>query len=228
MTWHPDIPLEYRNQIVTGDARMLAERIPGASVGLVFVDPPYRVGFVYGSGISDEEMPVYRPELLVQHARRIAPLVLITPGMTHFWEYPPSDWICGWFKPGSTRRSAVLNGFNTWEPILVYGKPKKRVYQDSSYLPTVSNLNGPDANFHGCPKPLALMRWIVEQFTEPGDIVVDFMVGSGTTAIAAKELGRNYIAFEIDPITADLARERVRNTQPPLFVPEPEQLEMVL
>jgi len=41
-------------------------------------------------------------------------------------------------------------------------------------------------------------------------------------------LGRNYIAFEIDPATADLARERVRNTQPPLFVPEPEQMEMVI
>ena len=37
-------------------------------------------------------------------------------------------------------------------------------------------------------------------------------------------LGRNYLAFEIDPDTAELARERVRITQPPLFVPEPEQI----
>jgi len=36
-------------------------------------------------------------------------------------------------------------------------------------------------------------------------------------------LGRRYLAFEIDPDSAELARERVRNTQPPLFVPQPEQ-----
>jgi hypothetical protein len=36
-----------------------------------------------------------------------------------------------------------------------------------------------------------------------------------------------YLAFEIDPSTAEMARERVRNTQPPLFVPEAEQLTFV-
>ena len=39
-------------------------------------------------------------------------------------------------------------------------------------------------------------------------------------------LGRRYLAFEIDPDTAEMARERVRMTQPPLFVPEPQQLEL--
>ncbi len=41
MTWHPDIPEEYRNQIVTGDARELAKAIPDESVDLVFTDPVY-------------------------------------------------------------------------------------------------------------------------------------------------------------------------------------------
>jgi DNA modification methylase len=47
--------------------------------------------------------------------------------------------------------------------------------------------------------------------------------GSGTTPAACKMLGRHYLAFEIDPIAAETARERVHNTQPPLIVPEPEQ-----
>ena len=41
-------------------------------------------------------------------------------------------------------------------------------------------------------------------------------------------LGRHYVAFEIDPNVAERARERVANTQMPLFVPEPEQMEMAL
>lgn len=40
-SWHPDMPLEYRDRIVCGDARDLAERIPDASVDLVFCDPVY-------------------------------------------------------------------------------------------------------------------------------------------------------------------------------------------
>lgn len=228
MTFHPDTPLEYRNAIVTGDARELASRIPGESVDLVFADPPYYVGFTYGTGVNDRSMTPVEPAWIVEQALRIAPVALITPGIVNVYDYPRPAWIYGWFKPGSTRRSMVLRGFNTWEPVLVYGQPAKRVYQDSSYLPSVSNLNGKDASFHGCPKPLSLMLELIERFTSPGDVVCDFFLGSGTTAIAARKLGRQYIGFEIDPATAERARERVQNTQPPLFVPEPEQMEMAV
>jgi len=44
----------------------------------------------------------------------------------------------------------------------------------------------------------------------------------------AHQLGMHYLAFEIEPDVAERARERVRNTQPPLFVMEPEQTEMGL
>lgn len=56
--------------------------------------------------------------------------------------------------------------------------------------------------------------------------MLDWFVGAGTVAMAAKSLGRNYIAFEINPFFAQDARQRVANTQPPLFVPQPEQIAM--
>jgi DNA modification methylase len=215
------------NQIYTGDARVLAKEIPDKAAKLCFCDPPYWVGYRYGNGKTDEQMEYIDPAWLVEQSRRLASVALITPGIINAFDYPKPDWIYGWFKPGSTRRSMVLNGFNTWEPILVYGQPSKRVYQDSSYLPTVSNLNDKGANFHGCPKPLNLMIELIERFTAIGDIVIDLVVGSGTTAIACKMLGRNYLAFEIDPATADKARQRVAMTQPPLFVVQPEQLPLI-
>lgn len=213
------------NQIVTGDCRELAKVIPDSSFTLGFCDPPYWVNFEYGNGQNDAQMDYIDPTWLVTELRRIAQVVLITPGIINTYNYPRPDWIYGWFKPGSTRRSMTLNGFNTWEPILTYGQPPKRVYQDSSYLPSVSNLNGKDANFHGCPKPLNLMMELIERFTDVGDSVIDLCVGSGTTALACKKLGRNYLAFEVDPATADKARQRVAMTQPPLFtLSAPEQL----
>jgi ubiquinone/menaquinone biosynthesis C-methylase UbiE len=42
MDWHPDMPMEYRNKIVTGDARLLAPAIPDESVDLIFTDPVYQ------------------------------------------------------------------------------------------------------------------------------------------------------------------------------------------
>jgi len=41
VSWHPGMPKEYRNQIVTGDARELAKAIPDESIDLVFTDPVY-------------------------------------------------------------------------------------------------------------------------------------------------------------------------------------------
>ena len=57
--------------------------------------------------------------------------------------------------------------------------------------------------------------------------MADFFTGGGTVPAVCKMLGRNYIAFEIDADTAALARERVANTQLPLFIPEPQQLELL-
>ena len=52
-----------------------------------------------------------------------------------------------------------------------------------------------------------------------GDIILDPFCGGGTTAVVAKQLGRNFIAFEIDPATADIARKRLELVQP-LLMPE--------
>jgi len=81
--------------------------------------------------------------------------------------------------------------------------------------------NGHDWN----KNPLVYLQWL-EAFTDSGAVVLDLFSGGATVPAVAKFSGRNYIAFEIDPATADLARERVANTQPPLpgCVPEPEQM----
>jgi DNA modification methylase len=53
------------------------------------------------------------------------------------------------------------------------------------------------------------MRWLVGNLTEPGDLVVDPFAGSGTTGIAAVQLGRRAHLIEIDAEYRDLAGERL-------------------
>lgn len=53
-------------------------------------------------------------------------------------------------------------------------------------------------NWHPTQKPLALLKRIILANTRPGDIVLDFFSGSGSTAIATKECGREFVGCEID------------------------------
>lgn len=64
----------------------------------------------------------------------------------------------------------------------------------------VSAINKLDKELYGHPtiKPLELVKRHLEHTTQPNDIVLDPFMGSGTTAIAAKELKRRFIGFEID------------------------------
>ena len=66
---------------------------------------------------------------------------------------------------------------------------------------------------HTCEKPSELMEHIINASSRPGDLVLDPFVGSGSTAIAAKKLGRDFIGCELDKNYADRARESIRKQQ---------------
>jgi site-specific DNA-methyltransferase (adenine-specific) len=71
-----------------------------------------------------------------------------------------------------------------------------------------SQTRRPDED-HQTPKPLEFMMELVELFTDPGDLILDPFVGSGTTVVAAVRLGRRCIGIERDPKYCALAVDRV-------------------
>ena len=72
----------------------------------------------------------------------------------------------------------------------------------------------PSKNHHPTVKPIELMSYLVTLGSRKDDLVVDPFVGSGTTCIAAKLLGRNYMGVEKDEDYAMIATERVKSYQP--------------
>jgi DNA modification methylase len=79
---------------------------------------------------------------------------------------------------------------------------------------------------HKWGKNIGMIQYRIQAFTQINDTIVDFFCGGAAIIAGTKMLNRRWLAFEIDPDTADTARRRVRETQPPLFVPQPQQMEM--
>lgn len=65
--------------------------------------------------------------------------------------------------------------------------------------------------FHPTQKPVALMEYLIKTYTNEGDTVLDFTMGSGTTGVAAKNLGRNFIGIERDEKYFEIAKNRILN-----------------
>ncbi|MNP23023.1 DNA adenine methyltransferase YhdJ [compost metagenome] len=64
-------------------------------------------------------------------------------------------------------------------------------------------------NFHPTQKPLALVKYIIETYSNPGDVVLDFTMGSGTSGVACQELGRPFIGIEKEPDIFQTACQRM-------------------
>jgi adenine-specific DNA-methyltransferase len=73
---------------------------------------------------------------------------------------------------------------------------------------------------HPTQKPVMALLPVIMAFSHVGDIILDPFAGSGSTAIAARDLGRRYIGIEIDPTYARKAEERIKRESggnPPLL-----------
>ncbi len=70
---------------------------------------------------------------------------------------------------------------------------------------------------HSAAFPEDLPAWFIKLFTQPDDIVLDPFIGSGTTAVAAKKLKRNFVGIDVDPAYCELATKRILGVQPRLL-----------
>jgi len=66
---------------------------------------------------------------------------------------------------------------------------------------------------HPTQKPVALMEYLIRTYTNPGETVLDFTMGSGTTGVAAANTGRRFIGIEMDADYFTVAQARIRTAQ---------------
>lgn len=127
-----------------------------------------------------------------------------------------------WHKLGSTPQMTGDRPAEGMEAIVVAHPPGRKRWngggKDNFYSCPIVRGTHPD-RVHPTQKPIELMRQIIEDFTDPGDIVLDAHFGSGTTGVACIEKNRRFLGFEKKKLFFDkgLARLQRSSRQELLF-----------
>lgn len=103
----------------------------------------------------------------------------------------------------------------------VYGKfydgASRSIPEDMGYPLSIQYFatpyKGGEGGCHPTQKPVALYEYLTRTYTNKGDTVLDFVMGSGTTGVACVQTGRNFIGCEIDPTYFAIAEKRIAEAQ---------------
>lgn len=213
------IPQHYLNSVVTGDARKLADAIPDESIDLIFTDPVY-------NRLEDYEWLAHTA------CRVLKPTGAVLLWSNGKWHYPNTRWLesaglawrydfgCVIAVGPAPMCGKIIAKTNRIIWLDLNGRSKMLDYLADGYSSTT--LPSLFSQWTWTKNPVFCQKALIA-FTQPGALVFDPFTGGGTVPAVCKMLGRNYIAFEIDPDTATKARTRIANTQPPLFTLAPRQ-----
>lgn len=96
------------------------------------------------------------------------------------------------------------NNYGLFKPIEDTRKEKTKKFPKS-----VIDFDRPHPPIHPTQKPVELMEWLIKTYSNEGETVMDFTMGSGTTGIACRKLNRDFIGIEIDEEYFNIAKGRI-------------------
>lgn len=188
--------------------------LPALAFDSLVTDAPYGVGLDY----DDHRDTVEELDVLIG---ALTPTLLdgrthaVFPGVGNMHRWPQPRWTLCWTEPAGTRTGPW--GFSTWQPVLAYGPDPYLAAglgrRPDSYRTTASSsttlLQQEGGTGHPCPKSVPLMLWLIQRATQPSAVVLDPFMGSGSTLVAAKQLGRRAIGVEISERYCEVAARRL-------------------
>ena len=211
--------------------------IPDHSVDLIVTDPPYFLSMGHAGSKTNAQSvqlnsnrafndlaictPFYR-QLFEEYAR-----VLKETGSFYFF----TDWRGYAYYFPLINASLPVRNLIVWDKksgpgsfysfaheLIIFGthlsKTKagvgSNVWREAAFSSGARSTDG--EKVHPTQKPVALLARMIEDSTEPGAVVLDTFMGSGTTAVACLRSGRNFIGFELDGQYHAIAQQRIAET----------------
>ncbi len=225
------------NKIYNEDCYTGIKKIPDKSIDLIITDPPYEiVSLHHPTGIFKDRKPtgIYVTEMLSMNLGGGINLNILDEYVRVMKEINIYIWcnkeqiynyldyfvkqkdcnfeIIVWCKPNP---APFVNGhyLKDKEYCLFFWQKGCKINGSYNTLKTfyIQNVNIGDKKLYEHPtiKPLDIIKNLIINSSKEGDVVLDTFIGSGTTAVASKELGRNFIGFEISPKYYKIAVDRV-------------------
>jgi len=184
------------------------------SIDAVITDPPYGIGEDwrrnntrsnlaavknYGNYEWDKKLPKEYIDAILGMGKN---QVVFGGNFYANWLPPSSSWIV-WDKDNT-------GDFADCEPAWTSHKKavRKFTWRWNGFIK-----QRPEKRFHPTQKPLALMEWVVQNYTSPSATVLDPFMGSGTTGVACVKTGRDFIGIEIDKAYFEIAQKRIEEAQ---------------
>lgn len=211
-------------------------------VDAVITDPPYGVGFKYESHDDRPESylggyDVWLMSILESCESICSPgaPVFVWQSGTHIHQFTkrfPRNWRLFIAAKNfvQMRPTAMQYAF---DPVVVWWidgeKPwsegtASRDFHIANTAPVVGQSNNIERG-HPCPRPLDQMIHVINQWVKPNSITLDPFMGSGTTGVAAIQMGRKFIGIEREPKYFDIACKRIEQAsrQVDMFIEQPKQ-----
>lgn len=193
------------NGVYHGDAFKLADNIPDESCALVFTDPPYdRESLPMFEKLSElsSRILVQGGSLVTYGGQYVLPAIL-----EHLSHHLTFFWICCCQHTGGTSQMREYGIKVKWKPMLWFVKGDFR--RDRSVWVDDLVISKPDKSLHPWQQSIIEAKHFIESLTTPGEMVVDPFCGGGTTAMAAKQLGRIWWTADKNARHVKTARQRI-------------------
>jgi DNA modification methylase len=202
-----------------GDCREILPTL--GKVDAVVTDPPYGNGTEYGIFNDTESAVRELIETVLPWAQENAQRTLVTSGNQCQHLYPRPRWTLAWVTPAGAGSGPW--GFSCWQPILAYGSCPYLASGQGRRSDILIHTESSEPNGHPCPKPINFMKKLIERASLAGQVILDPFMGSGTTGVAAVNMGRKFTGVEIEPRFFDIAVRRINDAlaRPDLFIEKP-------
>ena len=204
------------NEVIHGDCLKVMPSLLPASIDFVLTDPPYIVRYR-----SRDNRAIHNDDndrWLVPAFGEIYRVLARDSFCVSFYGWPHADRFMGAFRQAGfsivghlvfPKRYTSSTSYPQYQHecafLLAKGYPKRPASTIGDVIPWSYTGN----KLHPTQKPLSILSPLIQTFSQPGSTVLDPFAGSGSTLVAARKLGRNYIGIEFDAMYHATATTRL-------------------